>query len=53
MKIVVSGINTEKLLEIPKLQTSTEKMMAKAVVQALQQWKGVYRNNINVKINTG
>ena len=41
ISIVVSGINIEKLPEIPKLPTSTGKMMANAVVQALQQWKGV------------
>ena len=41
MPIVVSGINIEKLLEIRKLPTSTGEMMAKAVVQALQQWEGV------------
>ena len=41
MPIVVSGVNIEKLLAIPRLPTSTGEMMGKAVVQTLQDWKGV------------
>ena len=41
MPIVVSGVNMEKLLEIPKLPTSTGEMMGNAVVQALREWTGV------------
>ena len=41
MPIVVSGVNTEKLLAIPRLPTSTGELMGKAVVQTLQDWKGV------------
>ena len=41
MQIVVSGVNTEKLLAIPKLPVSTSELMGNAVVQTLQDWKGV------------
>jgi hypothetical protein len=41
MPLVVSGVNTEKLLAIPKLPTTTGALMGKAVVQTLQDWKGV------------
>ena len=41
MQIVVSGLNTEKLLAIPKLPVSTSELMGNAVVQTLQGWKGV------------
>ena len=38
MPIVVSGLNTEKLLAIPKLPASTGELMGNAVVQTLQDW---------------
>ena len=41
MPIVVSGVNIEQLLAIPKLPKSTGDLMGKAVVQTLQNWKGV------------
>ena len=41
MPIVVSGLNTEKLLAIPKLPVSTGELMGNAVVQTLQEWKAV------------
>jgi hypothetical protein len=41
LPFVVSGVNTEKLLAICKLPTTTGALMWKAVVQTLQDWKGV------------
>jgi hypothetical protein len=41
MLIVVSGMNIEKLLSIPKLPTGTGELMGNAVIKALQEWKGV------------
>jgi len=41
MPIVVSGLNVEKLLAIPKLPVSTGELMGNAVVQTLQDWKDV------------
>ena len=41
MPIVVSRLQVEKLLSIPKLPVSTGKIMGDAVVQALGDWKGV------------
>ena len=41
MPIVVSGVNVEKLLAIPKLPISTGESMGQAVIQTLQDWKGV------------
>ena len=41
MPIVVSGLNIEKLLAIPKLPVSTGELMGNAVVQTLLDWKGV------------
>jgi hypothetical protein len=41
MPVVVSGMNIEKLLSIPKLPTGTGELMGNAVIQALQEWKGV------------
>jgi len=62
MPIVVSGLNTEKLLAIPKLPVSTGELMGNAVVQTLQDWKGVPEwlaglcfdmTSANTGINTG
>lgn len=62
MPIVVSGLNTEKLLAIPKLPVSTGELMGNAVVQTLQDWKGVPdwlaglcfdTTSANTGINTG
>lgn len=41
MPIVVSGLNVEKLLSIPKLPASTGELTGNAVVEVLQQWQGV------------
>ena len=38
---VVSGLNIEKLLAIPKLPVSTGDLMGRAVVHTLQDWNGV------------
>ena len=62
MPIVVSDLNTEKLLAIPKLPVSTGELMGNAVVQTLQDWKGVPdwlaglcfdTTSTNTGINTG
>jgi hypothetical protein len=37
----VSGVNTEKLLTIPKLPMSTGELMGNTVVETLQDWIGV------------
>jgi hypothetical protein len=41
MPIIVSGVNTEKLLAIHKLPMSTGQLMGKTVVETLQDWMGV------------
>jgi len=41
MPIVVSGLHIEKLLAIPKLESSTGEQMGNAVVQILREWKEV------------
>ena len=41
MPIVLSGVNVEKLLAIPKLSVSTGELMGNTIVQTLQDWKDV------------
>ena len=41
MPIVVSGVNVEKLLAIPKLSVSSGERMGNTVIKKLQDWKDV------------
>lgn len=41
LPVVVSGVDTEKLLGIPKLPSGTGAIMGKAVVEFVQDWPGV------------
>jgi hypothetical protein len=41
MPIIISGLNVEKLLAIPKLSMGTGELMGNSVVEVLEKWKDV------------
>ena len=41
MPIIISGLNVEKLLAIPKLSVSTGELLRNSIVEVLKEWKVV------------
>jgi hypothetical protein len=39
MGVVITGLNVEKILKIPKIQSGTGQLQAETVYKELKQWK--------------